>query len=707
MLAKIWNWRNKEKITPEEEEHADAFLKENEDELKDLFGKGNASIWSAILPDGVDPTARDIGYIQDKIGKERVFQPLYVTQGGWPRKIKTAAFHLLINAPDTDVMFYLQKSKRKDAVKSLKKKATILKSNLRLEERRGNDDQVFELQTKIQDCEMLQQEIAIGLNDQFLVAVVANVYADTEDDLEAVTQDLANEMAGDGFNLRTTYSRIKMGFTSGLPLGRNQIRESWRNLDRYAAASIFPFATNELEYTGHHSIPLGTNKISEKVVFFDNYSRRNTNYNFGIFGTSGAGKSFAVKLLAARGLIDDIATVFIDPEKEYKDLVLQLGGIYISLVEDVVSDEFQITINPCALWPTEIELDGEDDDELSTISPEKCEIYKDSEGRTFIRFVNIQEKMNEVIDFFEMIAKSKVKAGLNAFERDFLEDAIMKVFKKRGFTQHPDSLFEDGHTDGFGKIHTGRVRKPEITISDIYNQLVGDFGGRKEAQELIAAIRPCLRSRQSHDYETNEDFDIRGSMSMFDGQSYFGEGIATALEDQMLVGFDLSSFESNERLSEIAYHVIFKWCWEKFIKGNPIRKKRLLCDEAWRMVDDEQSVNFLEKAARRARKRNCSLTIATQDFQRLANNEKARAVVSNCHTVFFMKQDDKSRDSVAETFKLTEGEISLLSAEIPPGEGILRVGKTSVWMTTVASPEEMPFLESNAAVRQEMRRTAS
>ncbi|GED33922.1 DUF87 domain-containing protein [Brevibacillus centrosporus] len=707
MLKNLFKWRKKETITEEDEMYADDLLHQNEEEIKDLFANGASNLWSIVLPDGADLTARDIGYLQDKIGKERVLQPLYVTQGGWPRKIKTAAFHQLINAPDTDVMFYLQKSKRKDAIKSLQKKATILKSNLRLETKRGNEDQVFDLQTKIHDTEMLQQEIAIGLNDQFLVSVIANVYADNEDDLEALTQDLSDNMAGDGFNLRTTYSRIKMGYVSGLPLGRNQIRESWRNLDRYAAASVFPFATNDLKYAGLHSIPWGKNKITDNYVFFDNFSRANRNYNLGIFGVSGAGKSFAVKLLAARGLIDDIATVFIDPEGEYRDMVLQLGGVYISLVEERLSEKPPITINPCAMWPTEIELDGEEDDELDHIDHDKCEVYKDDEGRTFIRFVNINEKMNEIIDFFEMIVKTKIKPGLNAFEREFLEDAIVKVFKKRGFNQHPDSLYEDGHMDGSGMIHTGRVRKQEITITDIYNQLEGDFGNREEAKELLSSIRPFLRSRKSRDYETEEDVSIRGSMSMFDGQSYFGEGITAALEDQMLVGFDLSALESNDRLLQIAYHVIFNWCWEKFVKGNPIRKKRLLCDEAWKMVDNEQAVNFLEKAARRARKRNCSLTIASQDFQRLAESSKARGVVSNCHTVFFMKQDDLGRDLVRDTFQLTEGEISLISGDLPPGEGILRVGQESVWMRTEASQDELPFLESNLAVQQAMKRSAS
>lgn len=707
MLDKLFKWPKKKEVTSEEDKYVDELIQTNDEDVSDLFSKGKADIWSIILPDGLDLTERDIGYVQDKLGKERVLQPIYVTQGGWPRKIKTACFHQLINAPDTDVMFYLQKSKRKDAIKQLQKKTTVLKSNLRLEKKRGNEDQIFDLETKIFDTELLQQEIAIGVNDQFLVSVVANVYANSEEDLEDLTQDLSDNMAGDGFNLRTAYSRIKMGYLSGLPLGRNQIRESWRNLDRYAAACIFPFATNDLKYAGHNSIPWGINMVTDNYVFFDNFSRRNRNYNLGIFGVSGAGKSFAVKLLAARGLIVDIATVFIDPEAEYRDMILQLGGVYVSLVEERISDKPQITINPCALWPTEIELNEESDDELEHIDQDKCEIYHDENGRTFVRFVNINEKMNEIIDFFEIIVKTKEKLGLNAYEREFLEDAIVKVFKKRGFTQHPDSLYEDSHISDGGNIYTGRVRKQEITISDIYNQLQGDFGTREEAQELLSSIKPFLRKRLSTDYETKEDIEIRGSMSMFDGQSYFGEGVTDSLEDQMLVGFDLSALESNERLQQIAYHVIFNWCWEKFVKGNPIRKKRILCDEAWKMVDNEQAVNFLEKAARRARKRNCSLTIASQDFQRLAESPKARGVVANCHTVFFMQQDDLGRDLVRETFQLTEGEISKISGDIPPGEGILRVGKESVWMATTASPEEMMFLESNMAVRHEMRQRVS
>ena len=78
-------------------------------------------------------------------------------------------------------------------------------------------------------------------------------------------------------------------------------------------------------------------------------------------------------------------------------------------------------------------------------------------------------------------------------------------------------------------------------------------------------------------------------------------------------------------------YIALTWTWEKFVKKNPKQKKRLVIDEAWMLVNPsmqghEYTSSFMEVAARRIRKRNGGLLIASQGFSEFANNAQGKAV---------------------------------------------------------------------------------
>lgn len=107
--------------------------------------------------------------------------------------------------------------------------------------------------------------------------------------------------------------------------------------------------------------------------------------------------------------------------------------------------------------------------------------------------------------------------------------------------------------------------------------------------------------------------------------------------------------------------------------------------------------------ARRCRKRNTSFRIASQDFVKIVDNPTARGVLQNTETFFFMKQNKIDLKRVQENFDLSNGELSILFNNPEIGEGILRVGKSSVRLKTDPSAEELEFIESNAAIARERR----
>src|SRR5690606_31440078 len=155
------------------------------------------------------------------------------------------------------------------------------------------------------------------------------------------------------------------------------------------------------------------------------------------------------------------------------------------------------------------------------------------------------------------------------------------------------------------------------------------------------------------------------------------------LSSARLVNFNISQMEEGF-LRPIAYHVILNYVWEYFVKNvdNEQIKKIVYADEFWTLVDNDQTVSFAEKVARRARKRNAGLRIASQDFVRILESKKARGVLQNTHTFFFLKQNKIDLKLIEENFDLSNGEINILFQNPDKGEGILRIGRSSVWLQT-------------------------
>ncbi|MGE6756051.1 VirB4 family type IV secretion system protein, partial [Rossellomorea sp. NPDC071047] len=376
-----------------------------------------------------------------------------------------------------------------------------------------------------------------------------------------------------------------------------------------------------------------------------------------------------------------------DVENEFSKLTKRLGGLNLD-----ISEESNIRINPVALNYTDIPLE-DDDEELELVDEaDDKEIIEKEDGKRFIRFVAIREKVGEVIEFFDIIARGKnlEGQGLDVFERNYLEEAINGVFEKMKFTSHPNSLFENQAKEVDGQIIQSRARKPEPTITDIYNYIIEKFENEKKAERLIAVIKPYLRD---------------GSKPIFDGQTYLGKGVTTELHKARLINFNISKMETGG-LREIAYHVILTFLWEHFIKNveNANKKKIVYADEAWQLVDYEATVDFLERMARRSRKRNAGLRIASQDFVRILESRKARGILQNTYTFIFLKQNKIDLKKIKENFDLSAGELGILFGKPDKGEGILRHGKSSVWLRTDPSDEELVFVESNSAVLEELKR---
>ena len=149
----------------------------------------------------------------------------------------------------------------------------------------------------------------------------------------------------------------------------------------------------------------------------------------------------------------------------------------------------------------------------------------------------------------------------------------------------------------------------------------------------------------------------------------------------------------------LAQQILMSWIWEKFVKKNSedkrkARQKRVIVDEAWMLLPFPEAVDFLNKMARRARKRNVSLAIISQRFQDFYEKPEAQAVLTSSDTKLFLAQDKSEIQQLKEVFKLSEGEASFL-VTCSKGEGLLKVGQDTAVIQITPTRKEFEFVETN------------
>ena len=107
-----------------------------------------------------------------------------------------------------------------------------------------------------------------------------------------------------------------------------------------------------------------------------------------------------------------------------------------------------------------------------------------------------------------------------------------------------------------------------------------------------------------------------------------------------------------------------------------------------------EAVDFLNKMARRARKRNVSLAIVSQRFQDFYEKPEAQAVLTSSDTKLFLAQDKSEIQYLKEVFKLSSGEANFLVTCLK-GEGLLKVGADSAIIQITPTAKEFEFVETN------------
>lgn len=593
------------KAPPSKEKSKEIFLerKKIEEEKKALEAEKAYRAGIITLRDLIAPTALKVNSTYIRLGSKFVRTVFVVT---YPRYISVGWFAPIINLNLTlDIAMYFYPVKSEVVLKQLRNKVGVIEAQLMENAEKGAPrDPVLE--TALRDIEKLRDDLTQGIEHFFQFGLYVTIYADSLKDL-----DLYSEKVESIFGSHLVYSRrvlyqAEQGFNSTLPLCKDELMITF-NMNSSPCASSFPFISADL--TSDDGVLYGINRHNNSLILFDRFTLPNA--NMVVFATSGAGKSYAVKLEVLRSLMFGTNIIIIDPEREYQHLCDAVGGTYINI--SLASEE---KINPFDLPRPTFE----------------------------------EEKAGDIIRSAVIILKGLLRIMLGEFthtEDAIMDRALLETYALKDITPEADLT---------------KVEPP--LMSDLQQVLEGMEGGR----ELAERLKKYTEGTFAGLFTSPTNIDIQNQLVVFSVRD---------LEDE---------------LRPIAIYMIVNYIWNTV--RSEMKKRLLIIDEAWWLMQYEDSAKFIYALVKRCRKYYLGITTITQDVNDFLLSPYGQAIVTNSALQLLLRQSPAAIDLVAKTFLLTQGERYLL-LEAGVGEGIFFAGPKHAAIKVIASYTEDQLITSD------------
>lgn len=560
--------------------------------------------------DLISPASMEVKPDHVKLGNTYV-RTLFIIS--YPRYISVGWFTPIINfnlALDVAMFFYPVKTEI--VLKQLRNKVGNLEAQIVGDAERGMPrDPISE--TALRDIEGLRDSLTQGTEKFFQFALYITIYGKTLDELNKISGDIESLLGSKLIYSKKVFYQAEQGFNSTIPLGNDELMITF-NMNSSPIAASFPFTSAEL--TSDNGVLYGINRHNNSLIIFDRFSLQNA--NMVVFATSGAGKSYAIKLEVLRALMLGTDVIIIDPEMEYKYLNDAVGGTYINI--SLASDA---KINPFDLpRPVGEQVNTED-------------IIRSA-------VITIKGLLRIMIG-----RKATGVEALTSEEDAILDRAIIETYAKKDITPASD---------------LSKVEPP------IMQDLLEILEGMEGANDLVVRLRKFTDGTFSGLFNSPTNVEMNNPFVVFSVRD---------LEDE---------------LRPMAVYSIVNYIWN--VVRSEKKKRILTIDEAWWMMQHEDSAKFIFALVKRCRKYYLGITTITQDVNDFLLSTYGQAIVNNSSIQLLMKQSPASVDLVQKVFLLTEGEKHLL-LESGVGEGIFFAGSKHAAIRVVASYAEDQLITSD------------
>lgn len=589
-----------------------------------------------IAPRGIDLMHRNY-IIMDGL----YYSFLYIKGNGYPNKVRAGWMSSLINAGEgIDVDVFLRRENRSKTIDKVAQRIRLNRTKLKSMQDTSTDYE--ELAGSIQAGYFIKQGIANYNEDLFYMSVFVTVSARTYEELMWRKQQMTDMLKSMDMYVSDCSFQQEDALRTVMPflqISPKLEKKSKRNVLTSGAASTYMFTSFEMsDDTG---VLLGINRHNNSLCIVDLFdTKKNKNANLNLLGTSGAGKTFTMQLLALRMRMRGIQCYIIAPIKghEFRRACNRIGGQFIKIAPGsphcINIMEIRHTISP------EMELIDELD-------------YSEMDSL-------LAQKIQQLMIFFSLLIPDMTNE-----EEQMLDEALIRTYGKFGITHDNDSVYADRNA-------VPPKMKTMPILGDLHEELQ-----KNEMTKRIAVIvsRFVTGSAQSFNQQTNVD-----------------------LSNKYIV-LDLSELKG--KLLPVGMMIALDYVWDK-IKSDRTKKKAIMIDEIWQLIgagSNRMAAEFCLEIFKVIRGFGGAAISATQDlsdFFGLEDGRYGRAIINNSKNKIILNLEPDEAEFVRDTLKLTKTEIRSITC-FERGEALICSNNSKVPVIIKASKEEQEMITTDRA----------
>lgn len=599
----------------------------------------------------IAPRGIDFSHYNFVVMDGMYYSVMHIRRNGFPHAVRGGWMSSLINAGEgVDIDVHLRRENRGKTLDKVAQRIRLNRTKLRGMQDTSTDYE--ELTGSIQSGYYIKSGIANNNEDLFYMSVFITISARTYEELlwrRGQMTDLLKSMdmyVGDCNFQQEAALRSVMPF---LCIDPNIEKKAQRNILTSGAASTYMFTSFEM--SDDSGVLLGINRHNNSLCVVDLFNTRvNKNANVTLLGTSGAGKTFTMQLLALRMRMRGIQCYILAPLKghEFKRACAAVGGTYIKISPGSTNCinvmEIRRTLSP------EMELIDEMD-------------YNSEDSL-------LSRKIQQLLIFFSLLIPD-----MSNEEEQMLDEALVRTYRQFGITHDNDSLYAD-------KAHTRYKKMP----------ILGDLHKLLEANPLtqrlaIIVSRFVTGSAQSFNQQTNVN-----------------------LENKYVV-IDISELKG--KLLPVGMFIGLDYIWDQ-VKSDRTKRKAIYIDEIWQLIgasSNRQAGEFCQEIFKIARGYGAAAIAASQDlsdFFSLEDGKYGRAIINNSKTKIILNLEPDEAEYVRETLKLTRTEIRSIT-QFERGEALISSNNNKVPVLVRASKVEQQLITTDraelAAILKERQQT--
>lgn len=599
----------------------------------------------------IAPRGIDFSHYNFVVMDGMYYSVMHIRRNGFPHTVRGGWMSSLINAGEgVDIDVHLRRENRGKTLDKVAQRIRLNRTKLRGMQDTSTDYE--ELTGSIQSGYYIKSGIANNNEDLFYMSVLITISARTYEELLWRRGQMTDLLKSMDMYINECNFRQEAALRSVMPflcIDPNIEKKAQRNILTSGAASTYMFTSFEM--SDDSGVLLGINRHNNSLCVVDLFNTRvNKNANVTLLGTSGAGKTFTMQLLALRMRMRGIQCYILAPLKghEFKRACAAVGGTYIKISPGSTNCinvmEIRRTLSP------EMELIDEMD-------------YNSEDSL-------LSRKIQQLLIFFSLLIPD-----MSNEEEQMLDEALVRTYRQFGITHDNDSLYAD-------KAHTRYKRMP----------ILGDLHKLLEANPLtqrlaIIVSRFVTGSAQSFNQQTNVN-----------------------LENKYVV-IDISELKG--KLLPVGMFIGLDYIWDQ-VKSDRTKRKAIYIDEIWQLIgasSNRQAGEFCQEIFKIARGYGAAAIAVSQDlsdFFSLEDGKYGRAIINNSKTKIILNLEPDEAEYVRETLKLTRTEIRSIT-QFERGEALISSNNNKVPVLVRASKVEQQLITTDraelAAILKERQQT--